>query len=331
MMGFLLRRSAGLALVLLTMTLIVFMLQQVVPTDPVRALVGPNAPAAAVEQQRAALGLDQPVMVQYGHYVWRLAHGDFGRSIRTGRPVRDDLASFLPASIELMLAAALGGSCIGVVIAVAETWLIRGQAAGIILTALGSAPIFLAGFVLLIIFWLWLGWLPSGGRLDTGSVLEGDSGLFVLDALLSGTPGLALQALRHLVLPAATLALPFAVAISRTLRAALVGVMRQNYVRTAFSKGLSRLSVIRLHGLRNAAQAPVAMAGLQIGLMFSNILIVERIFAWPGLGLYLTQAFASADLPAILGASIAFGALYVVVNLAVDLIQIWLDPRLAAT
>jgi peptide/nickel transport system permease protein/dipeptide transport system permease protein len=157
---------------------------------------------------------------------------------------------------------------------------------------------------------------------------SGPTGLNLIDGILLGAPEVSLDALQHILLPAVALALPIAVSVGRSLSGALHEVMRQPYIRTGRGKGLGETRVVLRHGLRNAASAPLAMTGLQVGLMFGNMLVVERIFAWPGLGLYTVQAFASADLPAVLGVAMVFGTFYILVNIAVEIGQSWADPRI---
>ena len=153
----------------------------------------------------------------------------------------------------------------------------------------------------------------------------------MIDGILTGRPGLALDALRHLALPALTLALPVAVAIGRTLDSSLSTVFKQNYIRTARAKGLTESAILRRHALRNAAGAPLSMVGLQVALMFSNLAVVEEIFSWPGLGLYLLQSFASSDLPAVLGVALVFAMAYLLLAALIELGQALLDPRIGAT
>jgi peptide/nickel transport system permease protein/dipeptide transport system permease protein len=191
-----------------------------------------------------------------------------------------------------------------------------------------SAPIFLTGLLLSLLFWYWLGWLPGGGRISPDDFSPGPTGFMTVDSVLTGQPRMLLDALAHLILPAFTLALPIAVAIGRTLASSLVDVYRQGYIRTARAKGLGETTILLRHALRNAAGPSLSMIALQVALIFNNLLIVEQIFAWPGLGLYMVRAFASADLPAVLGVAFVAGATYLVVAAIVDILRQVLDPRL---
>lgn len=326
MLRFLLRRLLGLVGVLLVMSLIVFLLQSVVPADPARALAGPNAPASVIEGLREDLGLDDPVLVQYGRYLGRVVQGDLGQSVRTRQPVTADIATYAPASLELMLAALVLGIGLGVGVAVLRQLTRAGGTARVALLGLGSVPIFLSALLLVYVFWFQLDWLPGGGRIGIRR-FQGPTGFMLVDWALLGRPEVLGSALRHLLLPALALAIPIAVALARSIGSSLATTMQQPYIRTVRGKGLTEGRILWRHAARNSAAAPLAMVGLQVGLLFANLLIVERIFAWPGLGLYTVQAFAASDLPAVLGVSLAFGAFYIAANILVDLGQALLDPR----
>lgn len=324
---YLVRRMLGFAIVLLAMSFVVFCLQSIVPADPARAIAGPAAPAETVEALRERLGLDDPIFVQYGRFLSRLGSGDLGTSVRTRQPVAADVGKYLPASVELGMAAMLLGVALAGGLALLQTAQRRSGVLRLATLALGSAPIFLTALLLAYVFWFKLGWLPGSGRLD-GRGFRGLTGLNVLDGLLAGRPDISLDALRHLALPAVALALPIAVAVGRSLSSALRDVLQQPYIRTARGEGLGETRVVIKHGIRNAASAPLAMIGLQTGLLFGNLLIVERVFSWPGLGFYMVQAFTSSDLPAVLGVSLVFGAIYIAVNVLVEIAQSLADPRI---
>jgi len=325
---YLIKRIAGLIAVLLVMSFIVFCLQSIIPADPARAMAGPTAPTATVAAIRQQLGLDDPAVVQYGRFLSRLAHGDLGTSVRTRQPVTEDVLKYMMASLELILVATALGLALAGLLALMQSALGRAGIVRLVIVGAGSTPIFLSALLLVYFFWFQLGWLPGTGRLST-SQFSGPTGLYLIDGFLAGTPGVSLDALAHIILPALALALPIAVAVGRSLSGSLHDVMRQSYIRTGRGKGLSEASVVLRHGLRNAASAPLAMTGLQVGLLFGNLLIVERIFAWPGLGLYTVQALASADLPAVLGVSLVFGAFYILVSILVEITQSLADPRIA--
>jgi ABC-type dipeptide/oligopeptide/nickel transport system permease component len=317
----------GAVVVLLVMSFIVFGLQSIIPTDPARAIAGPSAPPETVNAVREQLGLDDPAVVQYGRFLLRLAHGDLGTSARTRQPVSDDIRQYLPATLELGLTSiALGLALAGVMAAL--QFLIPGSGfIRLALVGVGSTPIFLSALLLAYFFWFRLDLLPGAGRLAHRD-FAGPTGLNLIDGILVGRPEVSVDALRHIILPALALALPIGIAVGRSLNGALHEVMRQTYIRTARGKGLSETKVLLHHGLRNAATAPLSMLSLQVRLLFGNLLVVERVFGWPGLGLYTVQAFASADLPAVLGVAIVFGILYILVNTLIEVAQSMADSRI---
>ncbi len=304
---YLLRRAASLFGVLVAVSVTLFALQEIIPADPARSAVGPNAPRSVVEAKRTSMGLDQPLATRYWRYLSHVVRGDLGESIHTHNPVAQDLAHFMPASIELVAAALVLGVLLGSALALGSAvWPRFGNALRLALIAATSAPIFLVGLLLLLLFWYRLGWLPGGGRGPTG-----------------------IMAFEHLLLPALTLGLPIAIAIGRTLSSSLVEVYRQSYVRTARAKGLTETRILLRHALRNAAGPPLSMLSLQVALVFNNLLIVERLFSWPGLGLYTVQAFAAADLPAVLGVALAVAGIYLATAALIDIARTLLDPRLS--
>jgi len=327
MLAYLAKSIVGAIVVLLMMSFIVFVLQSVIPADPARAIAGPNAPPETVETVRKELGMDDPAVIQYGRFLSRLAHADLGTSVRTRRPVSDDIRQYIPATLELGLASIALGVVLALFMAVLQFLIPGSGGIRLVMVGVGSTPIFLSALLLSYFFWFRFDWLPGAGRLGYRD-FAGPTGLNVIDGILLGRPEVSLDALRHLLLPALALALPIGIAVGRSLNGALYEVMSEPYVRTARGKGLSETKVLLRHGLRNAATAPLSMLGLQVRLLFGNLLVVERVFGWPGLGLYTVQAFASADLPAVLGVAIVFGILYILVNTLIEIGQSMADPRI---
>ncbi|MBB3445817.1 ABC transporter permease [Rhizobium sp. BK379] len=327
MLVYFLRRLSGLVVVLLAMSFAVFCLQSIIPADPARAIAGPLTPLSSVNALRQQLGLDDPIIVQYGRFLSRLAEGDLGTSTRTRQPVAADIREYLPASLELSLAALCIGLVLAAVIAVMPR--ILGGSGGLrfLLIAAGSVPTFMSALLLVYFLWFRLGWLPGSGRMSEDDI-GGPTGFNMIDALIGGRGDLSLDAARHLLLPALALALPIAVAVGRSLDSALREVMQQPYIGTARGKGLREAAVVLRHGLRNAASPALAMVGLQIRLLFGNLLIVELVFGWPGLGLYMVQSLSSADLPAVLGVTVVLGTFYILVNIVVEILQTLADPRI---
>lgn len=329
MAGFLLRRAAALVGVLFALSVAVFLIQAVLPADPVRASLGANASPQLVAQKRAELGYDQPLAQQYVRFVTKMVHGDLSQSLRTRHPVTDDIGRFARASFELAGFAALLAAVMGVGLGVLSA---RGGRTALlartVMVSAASAPVFFLAILAILLFYRRLGWLPASGRLPRMRIQNGPTGFYLVDSVVHRNPTWFVEALRHLLLPALCLAIGPAVAVGRVLRGALVEVMGQDYVRTARSKGLTERLVIVRHGLRNSLQPTLAMAGLQVGLLLTGVVVVELIFAWPGLGLYTTQSIQQADFPAVIGIVLVLGVAYVVVNALVDVLQVLADPRL---
>ncbi len=324
------RRFAALIAVLFGLAVIVFVLQAVIPSDPVRAMVGASATPQVVAEKRHELGYDQSLPQQFVAYMGRLSHGDLEDSLRTRNPVLNDLADFAPATMELALFAAFLAALMGVglgLMLAAGGRIARGLR--LLLIGGASVPTFLAGLALILVFYSMLHLLPASGRVDDTLIVPGGpTGLLSVDSLLHGEPNLFFNSLEHLLLPAFTLALLPALAIARTLNSSLEQTLREDYVRTARAKGLHERKVILRHALRNSSGPVLTMGGLQFGLLLGGVVVVEQIFAWPGLGLYLDQSIQYSDFPAITGTTLLLGTAYVLVNFMVDLAQAWADPRI---
>lgn len=324
------RRLVALLAVLLGLSVIVFALQAIIPADPARAIVGASASPAVVAAKTHELGYDKPLPAQFASFLQRMAHGDLQESLRTRNPVADDLRTFAPATLELALVAAALAAALGVGLGLLLTsgWR-AARAARLLLIGGASVPSFLVALLAILLFYSALHLLPASGRVDDKFIItDGPTRLLLVDSLLHGQPNVFFDAIKHLIMPAFTLALVPALAIARTLDASLTGVMREDYVRTARAKGLKERTVVVRHALRNAAGPTFTMGGLQFGLMLGGVVVVEQIFAWPGLGLYLDQSIGYSDFPAITGTTILLGTAYVIVNFLVDLAQAWADPRI---
>lgn len=321
-------RLAGLVVILAALSAIVFALEAVIPADPVRAMVGASAARSAVEAKRKELGLDRPLPVQYLRFLGRAVTGNLSLSLHTRRPVTTDLVDFLPATIELagaaaIIAAILGGA-LGLLTAKG-----RATAPRLLMLAGASAPPFLLALGFLMLFYSHWHILPSSGRLSPSIVPPtGPTRLLVADGLLHGRFDVVSDALWHLFLPALCLALGPAVALGRTLRSSLQTVLTQDHIRTARAKGLKERTVLLRHALRSALNSPLTMSGLQVGLLLAGVVVIESVFAWPGVGLYTVQSIASTDFPAVAGVTLVLGALYVIINALVDVAQVIADPRL---
>ncbi len=331
MIRFIVNRVAAAVVIVLALTAGMFVLQKVSPVDPVHAMLGAQASAGQILAERHRLGLDRPLLSQYVSYLAGLPRGDLGTSFRTRRPVSTDLASFVPATAELTLYALAFALILAALLAIGST--LRWPGARLLrlfLMAGASVPAFLLAIAGTLIFYQRLGWLPATGRTSYADAPTGPTGLLTIDSLIAGRPAVTLDALRHLLMPALAVAAVPAVSIGRVLRSSLIGGMRSDYVRTARAKGLTERRIVIGHVLRNCLGAALSMTGLQVGLMFSGVLVVEQVFAWPGIGQYMAQSIPAADFPAIAGVTLLLGVVYVAVNAVVDILQAVADPRIHA-
>jgi peptide/nickel transport system permease protein len=333
MIRFILRRIAGLLFVLIGVSIITFALSQLVPIDPVASALGQNAREDQIQAYRKELGLDRPAVVQYFSYVGRLLQGDLGKSIRTRRAVTDDLRDFLPATLELSLAAMVValilGISLGVLSAVRRNGLVDGLARLFALVG-GSLPIFFVGLLMLALFYSRLRWLPGPGRLD--AVLTPPprfTGMYTIDSLLAGDWRLLKNSLYHLVLPAVTLGYFSTAVLLRMTRSSMLEVLGQDYVRTAQAKGLRDRAVIFRHALKNAMIPVLTTIGVVFGSLLSGAVLTETIFGWPGIGRYATTSVTSLDLPAVMGVTLVAAVIYPVANMLVDIGYHMLDPRIS--
>jgi len=332
MRNFILSRLGATAVILVALTAVMFVLQHISPMDPVKAQLGANASADAVAARRHTLGLDQPMINQFWHYLTAAVQGDLGSSFRTRHPVSSDLSDFFPATLELALYGMAIALILAALLAFGMTLKWRGsEVLRAVLFTGAAAPMFLLGIVGLIVFYQKLGWVPANGRISVPNPPTGPTGLLTVDGLLAGRLDVVTDALHHLILPAIVIALGPAVAIGRVLRSSLLTDADSDYARTARAKGLSEGRIMVGHVLRNCVGSAMSMTGLQVGLMFSGVLVVEQVFGWPGIGQYIAQSIPVADFPAIAGVTLMLGVLYVAINTAVDLLQAAADPRITVS
>ena len=329
---FIARRLALMVFVLWGVTLVTFFLSRVVPGDPARLMAGPQASPGAVAHISHIYGLDEPLFVQYGRYMRDLSQGNLGFSFVTRRNVSTDIASFLPATVELAGYALVVGFVLALVTATVAAYR-RGTPTDVggRLSAIAglSVPAFWLALLLQLLFHTRLGWFPLGGRLDPGVTPPPQiTGLLTVDSLLTGRFGDFSNAVSHLVLPVTTLAVGVYGLMVRIVRTSVIDALGEEYVRTAEAKGLSRWRVLRRHVLRNAMLPTVTVLGLEFGLLAAGVFVVESIFQWPGLGNYAFYAIQANDYSATLGATLVIAAMYVIVNLIVDLAYLYLDPRI---
>lgn len=303
MLSYLLRRFANLVPTLLLVSFVVFMSVRLIPGDPVLAIAGPDADPDIMDQIREALGLNKPLLEQYGQYLIGMLQGDLGASLRTKQPVWNEIGARLPATLELAGAAMLVSLILGVSLGVVAA-IKRGtplDAAARLVSLLGvSSPTFWTGLLFVLAFGYYLRLFPIAGR---GTLL-------------------------HLVLPSVTVALTSVAFISRLTRASLLEVLGQDYVRTARAKGVAPRAVVLKHALRNALMSPITVAGLEFGRLLSGVIVIEIIFSWPGTGRLLINAIQYRDFSIIQGLVLTYAIIFALVNMAVDLLYASLDPRI---
>lgn len=326
------RRLFFLVFVLLGISLITFVLSHVVPADPVRLYAGPRATQATINMLRHQYGFDLPIWQQYLNYVGGLLHGNFGYSLFSHRSVSSDLHDYLPATIELTLAALVMILGLGIPLGIASAvW--RGslvdQLSRIISTTGVAMPAFWLGLMAQILLFDRLGWLPAGGRLEPSTTPPPHvTGLYLVDSLLARNMPLFWQSAYHLILPAAVLGYGSLAVITRQMRGSMLETLPQDYVRTARAKGLSSRVVVLRHALKNALLPVITVTGLQIGVLLGGALLVEDVFSWPGIGRYATLATLNLDYNAIMAVTLVAAVIYVLVNLAVDILYLLVDPAI---
>jgi peptide/nickel transport system permease protein len=328
MTSFLLKRLGAMVVLLFLLTAIIFGLQAGSHTDPARAYLGANASKAAVAAERQKLGLDDPIIVQFGRFLGNAVHGNLGVSLRTHRPVTSDLLSALPATIELVVTAFVVALILAIAFAFSAALRWPGGAAyrGILLVG-ATAPPFLLALGGIILFYQQLNWLPASGQ---GPNDPGPTGFLLIDTLVHGDFTGFGETVQHLILPALVLAIAPAISIGRIFRASLETTLAMDYVRTARSKGLGDFRVVMSHVVRNSAGPALSMSGLQLGFMFAGVVVVEQVFSWPGIGNYLANSIPVSDFPAIAGVTLVLGTIYILANTVVDLLQAAADPRITA-
>jgi peptide/nickel transport system permease protein len=326
MIKFAIRRGVVAIFLLLVLLAVLFFLQHVSSSDPAAAYLGSKASPAQIAAVRHRLGLDDPLVQQYFRYIGHALQGDLGVSLRTRDTVAHDLATFLPATVELVAASFLLAIFFAAVFAFsgALRWPGGSVYRGTLLVG-ASAPAFLLALLGIVVFYSKLGWLPAGGR---GPTSTSPTGFVLIDSVLHGDWSEFVSGLEHLILPATCLAIAPAIAIGRILRSSMEGNLRADHVRTARAKGLGEAAVVERHVLRNSIGAALSMSGLQLGGMLAGVVVIEQVFSWPGIGLYLSQSIANADFPAVAGVTLLLGAAYIVINAVVDLLQAMADPRL---
>jgi peptide/nickel transport system permease protein len=332
MFSYAIRRILILIPTLLGVSIIVFLMLHLTPGDPAELLLGERATDEALQQIREHLGLNEPLYVQYGMFLKRLMKGDLGETIWTRQKVWVEVKQRFPATIELavtaLFIACLFGVTLGIISATKQYSIFDYVSMLGALTGV-SMPIFWLGLVFMLIFSVNLGWLPLSARLSIDVDLQVITNIYTLDALLTRNWVALRDALWHLIMPAVTLStIPMAI-IARMTRSAMLEVLRQDYIKTAKAKGLSQFKVVYKHALRNALIPVVTTIGLQFGVTLGGAILTESIFAWPGVGKWMYDAVTQRDYMVIQGGTLFIAALFILINLCVDILYAIINPRIS--
>ena len=335
MIKFFLKRIAMIIPTFIGVTLLTFALIHLIPGDPVVLIAGERG--ITPERHailRAELGLDKPILVQYGRYVWGVLHGDLGNSIVTKQPVFKEFVTLFPATVELsffaLIFAVVFGIPAGVIAGVKRGSVFDHSVMGLSLTGY-SMPIFWWALLMILFFSVFLHWTPVSGRLSALFWIDTDTGFMLIDALRSDEKGALISALRHLILPSIVLGtIPLAV-IARMTRSSMLEVLNEDYVRTARAKGLAPWRIIGIHALRNALIPVITVIGLQTGVLLAGAILTETIFAWPGVGKWIVESIRRRDYPSVQGGILMISSLIILVNLIVDMLYGVVNPRIRHT
>lgn len=331
MLKYTLKRILMAIPVILGIVTIVFVLMRVFSSNPAYLLLGQRASAERVAELTSYLGLDQPIWKQYVIYLGQMLQGDFGDSLFSGLPVMQEIGDRLPATIELALfsvfIAAVLGVTLGVICAVKQNSALDRicQVGGLVGVSL---PKFWLGLMLIILFAVNLGWLPVSGRFDFMNKPETITGFMILDSIITGNWGALGSTLRYMLLPGISIAIASVGTIMRYTRSTMLETIRQDYIRTARAKGLRERVVIIHHALKNALIPIVTVIGMELGGLFSGSVLVETIFAWPGVGKYIVDGINNSDYAVVQGGCLLVALISVGMNLVVDLLYGLLDPRI---
>ncbi len=332
MFSYIIKRLFHMVFVLWGVSFAAFFLANVVPSDPAAAALGPNAREEQINAFREQYGLNKPVLVQYKIYMSKLLRGDLGNSLRTKRTIWSDIKQFFPATLELTLSALIVALLLGVPSGVLAA-LYQDKPFDLFVRSLaliaGAVPIYWLALILINVLHANLGWLPGPGRIDAFLFPPPRvTGLMTIDTLIAKDFEAFWDAARHLILPGIVLGSYSTAIVSRMTRSSMLEVLKQDYVRTAHSKGLAQRVVIFKHALRNAALPILTVAGNIMGSLLAGAVLTETIFSWPGLGSYATSSVTSLDFPAVMGVTLVAGVAYSFINLMVDISYAIFDPRI---
>ena len=317
---------------LIGVVIFTFSLTRMLPGDPAAYFAGPAATPQAIQEVRVKLGLDKPLIQQFGRYVFDLAHGNLGTSLTTGQPVITELRTRLPASAELTLLGLLASITIALplgILAATRPNSLLDHACRIISTAGVSLPVFFTGLILIYVFYYLLGWAPAPlGRLDVFYVTPPQvTGFYLIDSLIAGDPQTFVAALKQLVLPAVTLGVFSLAPIARMTRASMLAVLSSDFIRTARASGLSTWTVVITYAFRNAMLPVITTLGMVFSFLLGANVLVEKVFAWPGIGSYAVEALLASDFAPVQGFVLTMAVMYVALNLMIDILYGMIDPR----
>jgi dipeptide transport system permease protein len=317
---------------LIGVVIVTFLLTRALPGDPAAYFAGPAATPQAIQEIRVKLGLDRPLIVQFGHYVDDLAHGNLGTSLTTGQPVASELRNRLPASAELTLLGLIVSIIIAVplgILAATKPNSLLDHACRIVATAGVPLPVFFTGLILVYVFYYQLGWAPAPlGRLDVFFTEPPHvTGFYLIDSLIARDPETFMAALKQLILPALTLAIFSLAPIARMTRASMLAVLSSDFVRTARASGLSAYTVIITYAFRNAMLPVITTLGMVFSFLLGANVLVEKVFAWPGIGSYAVEALLASDFAPVQGFVLTMAVMYVAINLMIDVLYGVIDPR----
>jgi len=325
------KRILMLIPVLLGASILAFALIHLAPGDPARTISGEHASEQTIARIRAKYGLDKPLHVQYMVWLGRVLRGDFGKSIVSNEDVTVEIMDRFPNTVELSVAAMalaiLVGTMAGIVSASRQYSALDYTTMGVALFGV-SMPVFWLGIMLMMIFGVFLRWLPISGRINTLVSIDRITGFYILDSLITLNIPALISSIRYLILPAVALATIPMATIARVTRSSMLEVLRQDYIRTERAKGLSERVVIYKHAVRNAMIPVITVIGLNFGILLAGALLTETVFAWPGIGRYVVNAVRMRDYPAVQGCVLFFAFIFVVVNLLADILYVYIDPRI---
>jgi len=318
---------------LIGVVIVTFLLTRMLPGDPAAYFAGPAATPQAIQEVRVKLGLDKPLIQQFSRYVFDLAHGNLGTSLTTGQPVITELRTRLPASAELTLLGLLVSITIALplgILAATRPNSLLDHACRIISTTGVSLPVFFTGLILIYVFYYLLGWAPAPlGRLDVFYVTPPQvTGFYLIDSLIAGDPQTFVAALKQLILPAVTLGVFSLAPIARMTRASMLAVLSSDFIRTARASGLSTWTVVITYAFRNAMLPVITTLGMVFSFLLGANVLVEKVFAWPGIGSYAVEALLASDFAPVQGFVLTMAVMYVALNLMIDILYGMIDPRI---